>query len=197
MGFKQKRWLSSVAIRAPPGLGGCEFDPQLLRGSKYFATHAKSAQWDPRVRSDRRVGLACQVGPMRGTRGSGRTDAWDPRVRSDQVSSVGPSCQVGPMRGTRVSVWTDVWDPRVRSHWRVGSTYQVRPTSGTRVSGWTYRWDPRVRMDLQVGSHISKIDTTHKPNWHVDTTHNKIDMWILHISKIHMWQFNYFKYILN
>jgi hypothetical protein len=102
---------------------------------------------------DRRVGTACQVGPMRGTRVSGRTDVWDPRVRSHPhgtlVSSqtrpawhphgssdrthMGPACQVGP-------------NPRVRLDRCVRPVCQVRPTCGTCVSGWTYRWDPYVRL---------------------------------------------------
>jgi hypothetical protein len=150
--------------------------------------------WDPRVRSNRRMGPAGQVGPslppmpsqLSGTRVSGRADAWDPRVRSDQVSSVGPSCQVGPTRGTRVSGRTDAWDPRVtrgtcvsgwtksaqwdlpvRSDWRMGPTCQSGSMCGTGVLGRTDAWDPHVRSDLQVGPacHDGLIGGTHVSGW--------------------------------
>jgi hypothetical protein len=157
------------------------------RGLKHFATTSKSGRWDPRVRSDRRVGPACQVGSDR---------------------RVGPACQVGPTRGTRVSGRvgptcgtrvsgrTDAWDPRVRSDRHVGPVCQVGPTRGpacqvglTKFKCMTDgSYTPRKKMSPIL--HIRKINTwiLHiGVNIHVDDT----------LAKLMRWQSNHFKYILN
>jgi hypothetical protein len=161
--------------------------------------------WDPRIRSDRRVGPACQGGP-----------AWDPRVRRDsRVRSdrrVGPTCQVGPTCGTHVSGWSDTWDPRIRSDRRVGPACQVGPVWDPRV-----RRDSRVRSDRRVGPTcqvgLTKFkcmtDGSYTPRKKMSPILHirKINTWILHIgvnihvddtlAKLMRWQSNHFKYILN
>jgi hypothetical protein len=95
--------------RDPPGLVA----GPVLRASCGTHQSGRPGAWDLPVRSARRMGPACQVGPARGTRVSGQTDTWDPRVRSDRwnlsVWRMGPTLHVRKMGPTLHIRKIDTW----------------------------------------------------------------------------------------
>jgi hypothetical protein len=133
------RWDPCVRSACGTCASGPPWDPHVRSGRGTCpvrlrdppVSHGTDAR-DPRVRSDRRVGPACQVRP-------------DLRGSSDRTR-VGPACQVRPTRGTRMSGRTHVGPAcQVGPAWQFGPDLRVR---------FDRRVGPACQDGLTGGSHM-------------------------------------------